>query len=130
MVRHMRKILIAALVFTASTAAADVSIVDNNQTVTVDCAKDPSVSIAGNGAKVTLTGTCKAVVLAGNKATVTGSATSVSIAGNENTGNFDAVDSLSITGNQNNVTYKKATDAKKKTKVSNLGSKNNVAAAK
>ncbi|HEY4175354.1 MAG TPA: DUF3060 domain-containing protein [Kofleriaceae bacterium] len=126
----MRKLLFVALVVSGSVAAADVSIVDNNQTVTVDCAKDPSVSIAGNGAKVTLTGTCKAVVLAGNKATVTGSATSVSIAGNENTGTFDSVDSLSITGNQNTVTYKKASDAKKKTKVSNLGTKNAVTQAK
>jgi hypothetical protein len=126
----MRKTLMIAVLFSASFAAADVSIVDNNQTVSVDCAKDPSVSIAGNAAKVTLNGTCKAVVLAGNKAVVTGSATSVSIAGNQNTGNFDAVDSLSITGNENKVTYKKAVDAKKKTKVSNLGSKNSVSQAK
>ncbi|CAN5895781.1 hypothetical protein BH11MYX2_BH11MYX2_20300 [soil metagenome] len=126
----MRKLLLAALLFTASTAGADVSIVDNNQTVNVDCAKDPSVSVAGNGAKVTLNGNCKTVVLAGNQATVTGSAASVSIAGNDNTGTFDAVDSLSITGNNNTVTYKKATDAKKKTKVSNLGTKNAVSQAK
>lgn len=121
----MRKLSLIALLF-ASTAAADVSIVDNNQTVTVDCAKDPNVSIAGNNAKVTLTGTCKAVVLAGNKATVTGSATSVSVAGNENTATLDVVDTLSVTGNKNVVSYAKASDAKKKTRVSNLGNNNKV----
>ena len=121
----MRKLSCLILLF-ASTAAADVSIVDNNQTVTVDCAKDPNVSIAGNAAKVTLNGTCKAVVLAGNQATVTGSAGSVSIAGNENKATLDSVDSLSITGNKNTVSYAKASDAKKKTRVSNLGKDNNV----
>ena len=121
----MRKLPCLILLF-ASTASADVSIVDNNQTVIVDCAKDPNVSIAGNGAKVTLNGTCKAIVLAGNSATVTGSAGSVSVAGNENTATLDTVDSLSVTGNKNKITYAKASDAKKKTRVSNLGNDNTV----
>ena len=85
-----------------------------------------NVSIAGNGAKVTLNGTCKAIVLAGNSATVTGSAGSVSVAGNENTATLDTVDSLSVTGNKNKITYAKASDAKKKTRVSNLGNDNTV----
>ena len=121
----MRKLSCLILLF-ASTASADVSIVDDKQTVTVDCAKDPNVSIAGNASTVTLNGACKAVVIAGNQTTITGSAASVSIAGNENTANLDTVDSLSVTGNQNTVTYAKASDAKKKTRVSNLGKANTI----
>jgi len=122
----MRTLALVVLLY-AVPAAADVSLVDNHQTVTVDCAKDPNVSIAGNQASVTLSGVCKSVMIAGNAAKVTGSATSFSIAGNTNSVDIDAADSISVTGNENVVTYKKAADAKKKApKVSNLGTKNTV----
>jgi len=122
----MRKLALIAVLL-ASPAAADVSLVDNHETVTVDCAKDPNVSIAGNHETVTLTGVCKSVMIAGNSAKVTGSATSFSIAGNKNTVDIDGADTISITGNDNTVSYKKAADAKKKApKVSNLGTKNTV----
>src|SRR5665647_3827789 len=94
--------LLAFLLVSASflpLAAADVSLVDNHETVTVDCAQDPNVTVTGNHATVTLTGTCKKVLISGNHATLTGSATTVLITGNENTANLDAVDSLSTTGN-------------------------------
>lgn len=122
----MRTLALVTLLY-AVPAAADVSVVDNHETVTVNCAKDPNVSIAGNQAVVTLSGVCKSVMIAGNQVKVTGSATSFSIAGNTNTLDIDAADSISLTGNENTVRYKKTADAKKKAPVvSNLGTKNSV----
>jgi len=112
-------------------AAADVSIVDNDQTIAVDCATDPNVSIMGNQATVSLTGTCAKVVISGNHATVSGSAALVSILGNHNTARLDGVDTISVSGNHNTATYKKPVNPKlKKTKVSSLGSHNTITRTK
>lgn len=112
-------------------AAADISIVENHETVTIDCAKDPNVSVAGNHATVTLTGTCTKIMLAGNHATLTGSATAVWIAGNHNKADLQAVDSLSVPGNHNKASYKKTVNPKlKKAKVSNPGNKNTITRTK
>ena len=93
-------------------AAADAMFADNKQTATVDCAKDANVNIAGNKAKVT------------------GSAKNVNVSGNDNTVDLDAVDKLMVSGNSNTVSYKSATDPKKKPKVSNPGNKNKIAKKK
>lgn len=111
-------------------AAADAMFADNGQTATVDCAKDSSVNISGNEATITLTGTCESVMIAGNKAKLTGSAKNVVVSGNENTVTLDVVDKLMVSGNSNTVSYKKHSDPKKKTKVSNPGNKNKVSKAK
>ncbi|MBA3456302.1 MAG: DUF3060 domain-containing protein [Deltaproteobacteria bacterium] len=112
-------------------AAADISIVDNDETITVDCAKDPNVNIAGNTATVTLTGTCSKIMIAGNHITLAGSAATVWIAGNHNTATLDAVDSLVTAGNHNTATYKKTVNPKlRKTKVSNPGNHNTVTRTK
>lgn len=112
-------------------ATADVSIVDNDQTIAVDCASDPNVSIMGNQATVTLTGVCAKVVISGNHATVTGSAKLVSIPGNHNTAMLDAVDTLSVPGNHNTATYKKPVNPKlKKTKVASPGNHNTITRTK
>lgn len=122
---------LAAFVAFLPLAAADISLIDNHKTVTVDCAKDPNVSIMGNHAKVTLTGTCTSVSISGNHAAVTGSTTTVSIAGNHNLASLDAVDALSVAGNHNTATYKATVDAKlKKTKVRNAGKYNKITQAK
>jgi hypothetical protein len=125
----MRTIL--ALLLLAAPAFADVSIDDNQQTVTVDCAKDPNVNVSGNEATVTLTGTCEKVQLAGNRAKVTGSTKAIYVPGNDNVATLDAVDQIGTPGNKNKVTYKKTVDAKlKKAKVSNPGNKNAIAKVK
>jgi hypothetical protein len=111
-------------------AAADAMFADNKQTATVDCAKDATVNISGNEATITLTGVCENVLVSGNKATLTGSAKNVVVSGNDNTVDLDVVDKLLVSGNSNTVSYKKSTDAKKKTKVSNPGNKNKVAQKK
>jgi hypothetical protein len=111
-------------------AAADAMFADNKQTATVDCAKDANVNISGNEATITLTGVCENVIIAGNKAKLTGSAKNVVVSGNDNAADLDVVDKLLVSGNSNTVTYKKSSDAKKKTKVSNPGNKNKVSVKK
>ena len=116
-----------ALCSLVGVAAADASFNDNNQTATVDCAKDPSVMIAGNNATITLTGICDNLMVSGNGAKVTGSAKKAMVPGNNNTVDLDQVNTLAVPGNGNTVTYKKPVDAKaKKVNVSNTGNKNTV----
>jgi len=120
-------VFVATFVSFLPLAAADVMIADNNQTITVDCAKDPNVSIAGNQATVTLTGACKRVSITGNQATVTGSSAHASVAGNNNTANLDGVDTLTTPGNSNTVTWKTTLDKKlKKPRLANFGNKNTI----
>jgi hypothetical protein len=120
----MRTSLLALLAMT-SLAAADVTVMDNNKTLEVDCAKDKEVNLLGNKITVTLKGVCSRVSLTGYHNPVTGSATTVSIPGNHNTATLDQVDTLSVPGNQNTVTYKGPVSAKK-TKVAAPGNKNTI----
>jgi hypothetical protein len=128
----MKITLLAAtlsLTVAAATARADVNLVDNDQKVTVDCAKDKAVNIAGNKANVTLTGTCEMINISGNEATVKGSALHVQVSGNDNTIALDATDHIMVSGNKNTITYKKAAKAKK-TAVMNSGTDNKVSLKK
>ena len=127
----MLKITLAAatLALAAGTAAADVNIVDNNKTITVDCAKHKLVNIAGNKATVTLKGTCEGVNISGNKATIKGSVLIANVSGNDNTLTLDGVDSVLVSGNENAVTYKKAVKDKS-TKVMDSGTNNKVSQTK
>lgn len=127
----MKIMLIAAasLGLTAATAHADVNLVDNNQKVNVDCAKDKTVNVAGNKATITLKGTCDVVNISGNKATVTGSAAMVNVSGNDNTLKLDATDHLMISGNKNAITYKKGATVKAPM-VMNSGTDNKISQTK
>jgi hypothetical protein len=124
----MKRVLFA-LVCLGSTASADVTIVDNDAKLDIDCAKDKSVTVAGNNATLTLNGVCEVVTLSGNEAKVSGSVKAIGVTGNKNTVTLDAVDSIVVSGNENVVTYKKPI-AKKKTGVANSGNKNKVGKAK
>ena len=123
----MKTILLAAalVLAAAAPAAADITILDNQQKVTVNCAKDKGINILGNHAVVTLDGTCEKVTIAGNHASVTGSSAKVHIAGNHNTVSLDAVDELLVSGNRNTVSYKKGLK-EKTSKVSISGKYNKV----
>lgn len=118
-----------SLAAAAAAAHADVDLVDNNQKVTVDCAKDKSVNIAGNKATVTLTGTCDEVNISGNKATVKGSALTVNVSGNDNTLTLDATDHIMVSGNKNAITYKKGATSKKPS-VMSVGTDNKISQTK
>jgi hypothetical protein len=122
-------LLAATLALAAATARADVNLFDNDQKITVDCAKDKEVNIAGNKATVTLTGTCEVVNISGNKATVKGSARNVNVSGNENTLVLDAVDLILVSGNKNTISYKKAVK-EKKTGSTNTGTDNKISQGK
>ena len=122
-------LLAATLALTATAARADVNIIDNDQKVTVDCAKDKEVNIVGNKAVITLNGTCDRLNISGNKATVKGSVLSVQVSGNSNTVALDAVDELLVSGNKNTVSYKKGLKAKKPS-VLNSGTDNKVSQEK
>jgi hypothetical protein len=124
------KVIALALVIAVSPAFADVLIDDNNKTVTVDCAKDKSVMVNGNGAKITLKGTCTNLLLSGNGATISGSVADVMISGNNNKLALEATLSIKVSGNDNTVGYKKSTDANKKVGVLNSGERNKIAQAK
>jgi hypothetical protein len=121
-------IAIAMVVAPASTRA-ELSVSDKDaQTITHDCSKgDDMVVISTNKNKVTLTGPCKAVSLAGNdNEVIAASLGGADIGGNDNKLTVDAVDIININGNSNTVRYKKAVTAKKKVKVLNYGNKNSV----
>lgn len=113
----------------AGGAVADVSIIKPNIKMKIDCAKDPNVSIAGSNAKVTLTGTCESVSIAGNNAAITGSVKSLTIAGNNNKLELTSVDNVTIAGNNNKVAYKGTVDSTLTAPViSNVGNQNSVSA--
>jgi hypothetical protein len=103
----MRLAVAFTIVTLAPLAHADVSIVDNDKSVTVDCAKDKQVDLVGTGLTVTLTGTCALVNITGTKATVTGSATKFVVAGNRNVIHADATDEIFVGGIKNTVTWKR-----------------------
>lgn len=119
----MKIFALLLLLLATAPALADVSVIDNNKSITVDCAKDPKVDLIGNNITLTLTGKCKQVNVTGNKETVMGSATTVFVAGNENTVKIDAADTITVAGNKNVVSYKTG-------KVTNPGKDNKVTQVK
>jgi Protein of unknown function (DUF3060) len=121
-------IAIAALAFSPA-ARADVTVMDNDKTIDVDCAKDPNVSLMGNHLTLTTKGVCGRIVVAGNEATITASASMVSVTGNKNTVALDSADDVSVTGNDNNVSVNKPVKAKSP-RISNTGSRNKIKRAK
>jgi hypothetical protein len=106
-------------------ARADISVVDNDKTIDVDCAKDGEVHLLGNHLTITLKGVCAKVTVEGNHATVTGSATTVRVAGNHNTLTLAAADDVTVDGNNNTVTVRKAVK-RKAPRIANTGTDNHV----
>jgi len=125
----MRLAIFVSILFVAGVASADVTIMDNNKEMIVDCAKDPNISLLGNHITVTMNGTCAKVSATGNHLKIIGSVTTANVPGNHNTLELDGVDTISVIGNHNTVSYKKPL-AKKKTMVSNVGKNNKVSVAK
>jgi Protein of unknown function (DUF3060) len=123
------KLLASLLVLCSATAFADVTVMDNDKTVAVDCVKDKNVTLIGNNITANLTGTCESVKVTGNHETVNGSMTNAFVAGNHNTLALDGVDNISVAGSHNTITHKKPL-AKKKTNVSNLGKGNTITQTK
>lgn len=122
--------LLLALVLVPSLAFADKSYNDSAQTVTHDCAKEPSVAINGSAGTYTFTGACEKISVNGSSLKVIAASVSkLAINGSSNTVDVDAADKISVTGSSNKVTYKKGvTGAKPKT--SSLGTDNKISQQK
>ncbi len=107
-------LLAVTLALPAAAAAGEdtITIVDNGFTATKACNDHATVSIAGNDLKLTLTGMCGVV----------------EIAGNDNTIIIDGAESISVPGNQNVVTWKRGPGGKDP-KIAVVGNGNKVAKA-
>ncbi len=106
-------------------ARADVSVIDNDKTLDVDCAKDPEVNLIGNHLTVTTKGVCARITISGNHATVTGSANAVLVSGNHNTLTLAAADDVTVSGNSNTLTVRKSVKLKAP-RVTNSGTDNHI----
>jgi catabolite regulation protein CreA len=116
---------VAVLGALGASASADISVIDNNKTLDVDCAKDPEVNLVGNHIKVTTRGVCAKIMISGNHATVTGSANLVLVSGNHNTVTLAAADDVMVSGNNNTLTVRKGATVKAP-RIANSGNDNHV----
>jgi hypothetical protein len=114
-----------ALSVLAAPARAELTVLDNNRALDVDCAKDPEITLVGNHIAVATQGVCARITILGNHASVNGSSTEVHIAGNHNTLTLVAADEVTVAGNHNTVSVRKAVTLKAP-RISNLGNKNRV----
>jgi hypothetical protein len=121
----MKAISVAMVLLGASVAHADMSVIENNKKLTLDCAKNPKIELIGNHITATLLGRCVRVQIMGNHAVVTGSATSVNVSGNHNVATLDAVDDIAVAGKNNAVSWKKGATKKAPT-VASSGKDNKV----
>lgn len=123
------KIVTLALVLaavTASVAHADVSINDSSRKLTIDCAKDPEISINGSANEITLVGACTKVAVNGSTCTLTiESVVKLAVNGSGNHVAVDAADKIAVPGTNNKVTYKRPVKAKR-TKVASVGLGNSI----
>jgi hypothetical protein len=116
---------VVGVALAASSAFADVAVLDNNKTLTVDCAKDPEVTLTGNHITLTTKGVCARITISGNHAVVNGSASAVIVSGNHNSVVLAAGDDVLVSGNSNTVSVAKAVKLKAP-RVSNTGNDNKV----
>ncbi len=121
--------VLATALAVSAVASAEVSVLENNKTLTHDCAKDRVVDLIGNHIKITLLGTCARVSITGNHETVIGSATIVYVTGNSNTLTLEASEKITLAGNKNTLTWKQGV-AKQPPKVANVGKHNTITQAK
>lgn len=121
-------IALASLIVTAGNALAEEpSYSGSSQTITHSCDAVPSVTFGGSSNTITVTGTCKAVVVQGSSNSLTVEAsTKVVIEGSANVAAIVATDAIKISGSGNEATWEKAL-TKKRPKVSRSGVNNKVA---
>ncbi|HUJ56931.1 MAG TPA: DUF3060 domain-containing protein [Kofleriaceae bacterium] len=126
----MKRIVLAALLM-SSVAAADILANDNGKKITVDCAKDPNVTVNGNQNKLALKGTCASLSVSGNQNTVAAeTVTRVSVDGNQNTVAVDATDAITSMGSHNKISWKKPATLKDRPAIRNPGDHNTISQAK
>jgi len=116
---------VTALATLAAPARAEVTVLDNNRTLDIDCAKDPEIALVGNHITLSTQGVCATITILGNHASVRGSSHEVNVAGNHNTLSLVAADDVSVAGNHNTVSVRKGV-TRKAPRISNLGTDNRV----
>ncbi|MCX5742950.1 MAG: DUF3060 domain-containing protein [Proteobacteria bacterium] len=115
----MRTLLGLMLVLAPTLASADQTFNDGRGG-TVDCKKDPAVTINTNSGSYTLKGACTAVSVNGNANKLSiESVAALDVNGNENVIDVASADAITTNGNSNKVTFKKGTP-----KIGNLGTDN------
>jgi hypothetical protein len=125
----VKALALAASTLVVATASADVTVVDNGKTLTIDCAKDKNVNLVGNNYNVTLVGTCALVTVGGNGGEVRGSAARFYVSGNKNRVSADGADQIYVAGNNNQVSWRRAV-TRREPAVANTGAGNAVGPAK
>src|SRR5688572_12527561 len=111
----------------AGSAAAEVKVIDSGQTLTIDCATDPEISVSGASNTLAVTGACTKISISGASNVVAiASAVKLSISGSMNEVEVVAADKISVSGTSNRVRYERGV-SRKSPKVSSTGLKNNVA---
>ncbi len=98
----MKRFLSLLVVLGSASASAD----DKTPVTTLDCAKQPAVSIAKGGGSYKIIGTCNKVAISGgdNKVAIEAS-TNLAITGSNNVITIDKADKIAALGSKNHVTY-------------------------
>src|SRR5262249_32625332 len=125
----MKRFTLTFMIVLSGTAFAN-SYLDNKQTATHDCAKEPEAIVVGNENNITFTGTCDRISAAGNENKLKIQAVKqLDVPGNKNTVTVVAVDAISALGSNNTVTWTKGITGKRP-KVSSPGSGNKIGGTK
>ncbi|MBA2544467.1 MAG: DUF3060 domain-containing protein [Deltaproteobacteria bacterium] len=122
----MNRIALVLLLLVPALAFADRSI-QGDKKATIDCSKDPEVSIQSGEGTFTFTGTCDKITVTGGGNTVTiENVKKLAIVGASNTLDIGGADKISITGSSNKVTYKSTVKGTGKPVVATLGNDNKI----
>lgn len=114
------------LALLAGPAAAEVKVIDSAQTLTIDCATDPEISISGASNTLAITGTCTKISISGATNVVAiASVVKLSISGSSNEVDIAAADKISVSGTTNKVRYERGV-TRKSPKISSTGIKNSI----
>jgi hypothetical protein len=114
------------LLLVPTLALADRAIV-GDKTGTIDCSKDPEVTIQSGEGTFTFTGTCDKITVngGGNKVTIE-NVKKLAIVGAGNTVDIGGADKIAVTGSNNKVDYKGTVTGKGKTTVASIGTGNKI----
>lgn len=120
------KALVTSLLLIPNLALADLAI-HGDKSGTIDCTKDPEVSIHSGEGTFTFTGTCdKIAVNGGNNKLTIENVKKLAVVGAGNTIDIGGADKIAVTGSGNTVTYKGTVTGKGKTNVAAIGTGNSI----
>jgi hypothetical protein len=122
----MNRLALVVLLLVPSLSFAERSI-HGDKKATIDCSKDPEVSIHSGEGTFTVTGACDKITVNGGNNTLTiENVKKLAIVGAGNTVEVDKTDKISVTGAGNKVTYKGTVKGTGKPTVATIGSDNKI----